>query len=95
MVVGVPVPQVFPIGHHGDGFAGWAIHFRPVRRCRRRRRRQPLALDVGLYPEVGEEEEEEDAVHPNEVDPNGKLVVTLFHEVVLADVKGDQNELRL
>lgn len=29
---------------------------------------QPLALDVGLVPEVGEQNEEEGAVHPNQVD---------------------------
>lgn len=90
-VVGVPILQVFSIGHHGGGFVGWTVHQRLVGGCGR----QPLALDVGLYPEVGEEEEEEDTVHPNEVDPKGNLVVTLLHEVVLADVDGDQDKLRL
>lgn len=84
MVVRVPILQVFPIGHHGDGFAGGAVLFWLVPYGG-----EPLALHVGLYPKVGEEEEEEDAIHPNEVDPKGNLVVTLFHEVVLADVDGD------
>lgn len=91
VVVCMPVLQVFTIGHHGAGFAGWTVHLRLLGGCGR----QPLALDVSLYPEVGEEEEEEDTVHPNEVDPNGNLVVTLFHEVVLADVNGDQDKLCL
>lgn len=28
VVVGVPVFQVFPIGHHRDGFAGGTVHLR-------------------------------------------------------------------
>lgn len=90
VVVCIPILQVFPVGHHSDRFTGWAVLFCPLL-CGR----EPLASYVGLYPKVGEEEEEEDAVHPNEVDPKGNLVVTLFHEVVLADVNGDQNKLRL
>lgn len=91
VVVGMPVLHVFSIGHHGDGVAGRTVHLWLLGGCGR----QPLALDVGLYPEVGEEEEEEDTVHPDKVDPKGNLVVTLFHEVVLADVDGDQDKLRL
>lgn len=86
MVVCVPVLQVLPIGHH----AGRAVLLGPL--CRGR---EPLALDVGLYPKVGEEEKEEDTVDPNEVDPEANLVVTLFHEVVLADVNRDYNKLCL
>lgn len=89
-MVCVPVLQVLSIGHHADVLAGQAVLLGPL--CHGR---EPLALDVGLYPKVGEEEEEEDAVYPNEVDPEGNLVVTLFHEVVLADVNGDYNKLRL
>lgn len=84
MVVCVPVLHVLPIGHHADVLAGQAVLPGSLP-CGR----EPFALDVGLYPKVGEEEEEEDAVHPNEVNPEGNLVVTLFHEVVLADVNGD------
>lgn len=86
MVVCVPVLHVLPIGHH----AGRAVLLGLPRHGR-----EPLTLDVGLYPKVGEEEKEEDTVHPNEVDPEGNLVVTLFHEVVLADVNRDYNKLRL
>lgn len=85
------VLQVFAVGHHVDGLAGRAVRLWLLGG----RGRQPLALDVGLYPEVGEEQEEEDTVDPNEVDPHGHLVVTLVHEVVLADVNGDQDKLRL
>lgn len=84
------VLQVFPIGHHCDMFTDRTVLFRHL--CRGR---EPLGLDVGLYPKVGEEEEKEDTIDPNEVDPKGNLVVTLFHEVVLADVNGDQNKLSL
>ncbi len=83
MVVCVPILQVLPIGHHSDRFAGRAVQFR-LAVCDR----EPLTLYVGLYPKIGEEEEEEDAVHPNEVDPKGNLEVTFLHEVVLADVDG-------
>lgn len=84
MVVYVSILHVLPVGHHADVLAGWAV-LPGLLPCGGK----PLALDVGLYPKVGEEEEEEDAVHPNEVDPEGNLVVTLFHEVVLANVNGD------
>ena len=56
---------------------------------------QPLALDVRLDPEVGEEDEEESAVHPDEVDDQGELVVAGVHEVVLGGVEGDQHKLDL
>lgn len=56
---------------------------------------EPFAPDVGLQPEVGEEHEEEHAVHPNQVDPQGHLVVALLHEVVLADVHRHHDELGL
>lgn len=90
VVVCVPVLHVLPVGHHADVLASRAVLPESLP-CGR----EPLALDVGLYPKVGEEEEEEDAVHPNEVDPEGNLVVALFHEVVLADVNGDHNKLGL
>lgn len=57
--------------------------------------RKPVALNVSLHPEVGEEEEEEDAIHPDQMDPEWHLVVALLHEIILADVNGDQNKLGL
>lgn len=90
-VVGhIPILLVFAIGHDCDGFTGWAIQFWLVV-CGRK----PFALYVGLHPKVGEEKEEEDTVYPDQVDPHGDLEVTFLHEVVLADVNGDQDELRL
>lgn len=89
VVVGIPVLMVFAIGHHGDGSADWAVLIGLVWAGK------SFALDVGLHPEVGEEEEEEDAVHPDQVNPQGDLIVTLFHEVVLTDVNGDQDKLCL
>lgn len=86
----VPVLQVFPIVQHCGLLPSGGALFRPV--CRGR---EPLALYVGLYPEVGEEEEEEDAIYPDEVDEKGDLVVALLHEVILADVDGDDDKLRL
>ena len=56
---------------------------------------QPLALNVCLDPEVGEEDEEEGAVYPDEVNDHGELVVTGVHEVVLCSVEGDQHKLDL
>lgn len=88
--VTIPIFCVFAIGHHSDMFTGWTIHFWLVFIDR-----QPFAPYVGLHPEVREENEEEDTVHPNKMDPQGNLVVAFFHEVVLADVNGDQNKLYL
>lgn len=90
VIVCIPILQVLPIRYHTDGFAGWAIKFGFVLWGRK-----PLAFNVGLYPKVGEEEKEEDAVHPDKVDPKRNLVVTLLHEIVLTDVDGDQDKLGL
>lgn len=57
--------------------------------------RQPLTLHVGLDPEVGEEDEEEGAVHPDEVNDGGELEVTAVHKVILSGVEGDQDKLGL
>lgn len=57
--------------------------------------REPLALDVSLDPEVGEEDEEQHAVHQDEVDEYGHLVFTVFHEVILRDVDRHHDKLRL
>lgn len=48
---------------------------------------QPLPLGVRVIPEVGEQYEEDGAVHPDEVDDDRILVVAAGHEVVLADVQ--------
>lgn len=56
---------------------------------------QSLALDVSLDPEVGEEDEEEHAVDPDEVDKYGHLVFAVFHEVILRDVDRHHNKLNL
>lgn len=85
-----PILQVLAICHYSNIIADEAVLFWFVH-CDRR----PVPLDVGLYPKMGEEEEEEGTVDPDEVDPQGNLVITLFHEVVLADVNRDQNKLGL
>lgn len=90
VMVHPPILQVFAIGHYSHVFTGWAILV-SLFRCYRK----PVTPDVGLYPKVGEEDEEENAIHPDNMDPQGNLVITLFHEVVLADVDRDQNKLRL
>lgn len=57
--------------------------------------RKPLALDISLDPEVGEENEEQHAVHPDEVDEYGHLVFAVFNEVILRDVDRHHDELSL
>lgn len=56
---------------------------------------QTLAFGVRMIPEVGEQDEEDDSVNPDEVDADGELVVAAGHEVVLGDVDGDNHELQL
>lgn len=56
---------------------------------------QALASGVRMVPEVGEEEEEDNAVNPDEVDEDWVLVATAGHEVVLGDVDGDEHKLQL
>lgn len=56
---------------------------------------QPLAFSVRLIPEIGEEHEEDGAIHPDEVDDDWVLVVTTGQEVVLGDVQRDQDKLDL
>ena len=50
---------------------------------------QPFAFNVGLVPEVGEQNKEEGAVHPNEVDEQRDLIVTALHKVILRDMEGN------
>lgn len=48
---------------------------------------QPLALGIRVIPEVGEQHEEDGAIHPDEVNNDWVLVVTAGHKVVLGDVQ--------
>lgn len=59
------------------------------------RYRQPFAPHIGLHPEVGEQDKEECAVDPDEMDEERYLVVTLLHEVVLGDVERNKYKLGL
>ena len=86
----MPILPLFTISHHREGFTRQAVLFGPVS-CNGK----SVAIYVGLHPKVGEEKEEEHPIHPDEMDPHGDLIVTLFHEVVLADVNGDQDKLCL
>ena len=56
---------------------------------------QPLALGVGVVPEVEEEEEEDKAVQADDVHEDGELVRAVLHEEILEDVGGDDYELDL
>lgn len=55
--------------------------------------RQPLALGVGVVPEVEEEEQENQAVETDDVDEDGELVWAVLHEEILGDVAGYHNKL--
>lgn len=57
--------------------------------------RQPLTLHVSLDPEVGEEDEKQGSIHPNEVNDYRELVVTAVHKVPLGGMERHQNELNL
>lgn len=56
---------------------------------------QALALGIRVIPEIGEQNEEDGAVHPDEVDNDWVLVVAAGQEVVLGDVQRDQDKLEL
>lgn len=49
--------------------------------------RQPLAFGIRVIPEIGEEQEEDSTIHPDQVDDDRVLVVTAGHEVILGDVQ--------
>ena len=49
---------------------------------------QPLALGVGVVPEVHEEEEEDQAVQADDVHEDGELLSAVLHEEILDDVGG-------
>lgn len=55
--------------------------------------RQPLALGVGVVPEVEEEEQENQAIQANDVDEDRELVGTVLHEEILGNVGGYHNKL--
>lgn len=57
--------------------------------------RQPLALGVGVVPEVEEEEQENQAVQADDVDEDRELVGAVAHEEILADVAGHHHKLNL
>lgn len=57
--------------------------------------RQPLALGVGVVPEVEEEEQENQAIRADDVDKDRELVGAVLHEEVLGDVAGHHNKLDL
>lgn len=57
--------------------------------------RQPLALGVGVVPEVKEKEQENQAIQADDVDEDRKLVGAILHEEILADVGGHHNKLDL
>lgn len=48
---------------------------------------QPLSFGIRVIPEIGEQHEEDGAIHPYEVDNERVLVVAAGHEVVLTDVQ--------
>lgn len=55
--------------------------------------RQPLALGVGVVPEVEKEEQENQAIQANDVDKDGELVGAVLHEEILGDVAGYHDKL--
>lgn len=55
--------------------------------------RQPLALGVGVVPEVEEEEQENQAIQANDVDKDGELVGAVLHEEILGNVAGYHDKL--
>lgn len=57
--------------------------------------RQPLALGVGVVPEVEEEEQENQAVRADDVDKDGELVGAVLCEEILGDVACHHNKLDL
>lgn len=57
--------------------------------------RQPLALGVGVVPEVEEEEQENQAIRADDVDKDRELVGAVLHEEILGDVAGHHNKLDL
>lgn len=57
--------------------------------------RQPLALCVGVVPEVKEEEQENQAIQADDVDEDRELVGAVFYEEILGDVAGHHNKLDL
>lgn len=57
--------------------------------------RKPLALCVGVVPEVEEEEEEDQTVEADDVDEDRKPIRAILYEEILGDVGGHHNKLDL
>ena len=56
---------------------------------------KPLALGVGMIPEVEEEEQEDQTVGTDDVDEDRKLIVAVLYKEVLGDVSGHHHKLDL
>lgn len=56
---------------------------------------EPLALAVGVVPEVEEEQQKDHTVGADYVHEDGELVGTVLQEEILTNVAGDHNELDL
>lgn len=57
--------------------------------------RQPLALGVGVVPEVEEEEQENQAVGGDYVDKDGEIVGAVLYEEILGDMGRHHHKLDL
>lgn len=57
--------------------------------------RQPLALRVGVVPEVEEEQQENQAVQEDNVNEDGELVGAVLQVEILGDVAGHHDKLDL
>lgn len=56
---------------------------------------EPLALGVGVVPEVEEQQQEDEPVEADYVDEDGELVGAVLQEEVLADMGGHHHKLDL
>lgn len=56
---------------------------------------KPLAFGVGVVPEVEEQEQENQAVQPNDVDKDGEVVEAVLDEEILRDVAANHSKLDL
>ena len=56
---------------------------------------EPLALGVGMVPEVQEQQQEDESVEANDVDEDRKLVGAVLQKEILPDVCGHHHKLYL
>ena len=56
---------------------------------------EPLALGVGMVPEVEEEQQEDEPVEADDVDEDRELVGAVLQKEILADVCGHHHKLDL